>query len=121
MGVGYRSNGSGEKGTGISGALPPATRLAAARGENPPDLAKTGAPGSIRPGFGSGAIYTAGVIHLCAQVGETELGMACAVAVVGLRGGARRRTCVREMPGSVWGANGTASTFEVWHIYWGSL
>ena len=38
-------------------------------------------------------------IHLCAQVGETELGMACAVAVAGLRGGARRRKRVRAMPG----------------------
>jgi len=91
VGVGYRSNGSGEKGTGIGGALPPATRLAAARGENPPDLAKTGAPGSIRPGFGSGAIYTAGVIHLCAQVGETKPGMACAAAGAAWHGGARWR------------------------------
>ena len=86
-----------------------------------PELTKMALSGSIQRGFGSGRIYASCVIHLCTQVGETELGMACAVAVAGLRGGARQRTRIRAMPGSVWGANGTASTREVRHIYWGSL
>jgi len=41
--------------------------------------------------FGLGRIYAERVIHLCAQNGEPEFGMACAAKGAGLCGGARRR------------------------------
>jgi hypothetical protein len=61
--------------------------------------------GSVRPGLGSEMINTVCVIHLRAQNGELEFGMACAMAGADLRGKAHRRARVRLLRGLSLGAS----------------
>ena len=77
--------------------------LGAAAGS--PEMPNPALRGSIRPGLGSEMINTVCVIHLRAQNGELEFGMACATAGADLRSKAHRRACVRLLRGSGLGAS----------------
>ena len=84
------------------GATPPACDSAAA---GSPEMPNPVLRGSIRPGLGSEMINTLCVIHLCAQNGEPEFGMACATVGADLRGKAHQRARVRLLRGSGLGAS----------------
>ena len=55
--------------------------------------------------LGLGRIYAERVIHLCAQNGEPEFGMACATAGADLHGKVHRHARVRLLRGSGLGAS----------------
>ena len=82
------------------------------RGGGSTDLANPAPQGSIRPGFGSGVAYERCVAHLESLRASGWSAAARATTVAALRGGVRRRACVRAVLTSALGANGSACVCE---------
>ena len=75
-------------------------------------LANTVPQGSIRPGSGSRMDYAPCVVHLGSLRASGWSAAARAATVAALRGGVRRRACVRAVLTSALGANGSACVCE---------
>ena len=85
-------------------------------------------PGSIRPGFGSRAVYATRVMHLGTQLGSGRTATASVATAAGLLGGAHRSCAFSPLRVRLWARFGLgASTrdgepfWANWAADWGSV
>ena len=113
-GVGFRSGGRGDLGARDGGGTSPELCSAAAGGRRWPISAF---PGSIRPGFGSRAVYATRVMPLGTQLGSGRTATASVATAAGLLG----ETCRRAGALGFSRGHGLSTNAKTTEAGWGTL